>query len=83
MSEFSSRASAPPVPPWVPSREEDRRRIAFQMLHPEVGFTYRARPEPAHWLGYWWDAGQGRPRHETAATLGELVEKIAAGFADT
>ena len=73
----------PSVPPWIPPEGETRARMAFQAMHPEVGFTFRHRPEPVHWLGYWWDSREGRPRHRTAATLGELVKKIEGEFPAT
>lgn len=85
MSESNSEPYTVPAPPGTPSREEDRRRMAFQMLHPEVGFVWRARPEP-HWLSYWWDSKQGKPQHREAVTLGDLVGEggiLESLFADT
>lgn len=70
----------PPVPPRIPSEDETRRRMAFQAMHPEVGFTFRHRPEP-HWLAYWLKP-DCKPDHKDAPTLGELVGILKPLFPD-
>ena len=82
MANSISAPSANPVPPGVPTPEEDERRMAFQALHPEVGFSPLPLCEdPAkRWVAYWWAAEEGRARHITGPTLTDVLDSLAEEF---
>ena len=81
MRESTSVPSVNPVPPGVPTPEETGKRIAFQVDHPEVGFS----PLPLcddpekRWTAYWL-AEDGKPRHVTGPTLGDVLDTLAEKF---
>ena len=77
MTEDTSFSYTTPVPLGIPTEKETLRRQAFQTLHPEVGFTYRASPAESRtaceepWVAYWLPPA-GKPRHITGKTLTEV-----------
>lgn len=81
MNDRTSAPSAHPVRPGVPTEEETRRRMAFQATHPEVGFAPQSHcGEP--WIAYWL-AADGKPRHVTGVTLGDVLDSLAEEFGGT
>ena len=82
MHESISAPSIQPLPPVTPTPGEDRRRMAFQVDHPEVGFSPLAFCEnpDERWVAYWWSAEEGRPDHVTGPTLGDVLASLVEKF---
>ena len=56
--------------------------MAFQALHPEVGFSPLALCEDPdkRWTAYWWVAEEGRADHATGPTLTDVLDTLAEKF---
>jgi hypothetical protein len=78
MHESTSAPFAHPSPPGTPSEAETLARQAFQAVHPEVGFAFRAGAEPP-WVAYWLAAGDER-RYVTGATMSDVLGRLAQEF---
>ena len=82
MQDSTSVPPAQPVPLLDPTPGEDDRRMTFQALHPEVGFSPLAFCEDPRkrWTAYWWAAEEGRACHVTGPTLGDVLDTLADEF---
>jgi hypothetical protein len=80
MCDTTSYSHTSPSPPGTPADAETQRRQAFQQLHPEVGFAFRAGCETP-WIAYWLPPA-GERRYVTGTILCDVLDQLAEAFAN-